>query len=85
MFVLDGSYNFNLNNKIYIMIDNVWFDLTSYTNHPGGIKIFKKYHLKDATSEFNDVSGHYDAFVDGKMKEYEIKNTLLLFYLNFIS
>jgi len=85
MFVLDGIYNFNLVSKIYVKIDNNWFDLTKYIDHPGGIKILKKFHLKDATEEFNEHSGHYDGFVDGKMKDYEIKDTLLLFYLNFIS
>ena len=31
---------FQLDNKIYIKIDNFWFDLTNYTDHPGGkIKI----------------------------------------------
>lgn len=73
---------FDLQNKIYIRIDNTWFDLSNYKNHPGGIKILRKYHLKDATEEFNNIKGHGDSFVDDKLKSFEIKNYLLIIYLN---
>ena len=36
---------FTIDDKIYIKIDNFWFDLTNYKDHPGGLRILKKYHL----------------------------------------
>lgn len=75
---------FPLENKIYVKIDNYWFDLTNYNDHPGGYDIFTKYHLKDATEIFNNVRGHCDSYVIEKLKDYEIKNKLLIFYLNLI-
>jgi cytochrome b involved in lipid metabolism len=30
---------FDISNKIYIKIDEVWFDVTNYNNHPGGKEI----------------------------------------------
>jgi len=75
---------FDVNNKIYIQIDKSWFDLTDYTDHPGGTQIFKKYHLKDATEAFNKIKGHGDSLVFNKLEELEIKNILLNVYLNLI-
>ena len=75
---------FTLHDKIYVRIDNYWFDLTNYKDHPGGIGILKKYHLKDATIDFNLIKGHSDAFAEGKLVEFEIKNSLLVGYLNLI-
>jgi cytochrome b involved in lipid metabolism len=75
---------FTIDDKIYIRIDNYWFDLTNYKDHPGGIGILKKYHLKDATIDFNLIKGHSDGFAEGKLAEFEIKNVLLLEYLNLI-
>jgi len=75
---------FTIDDKIYIRIDNYWFDLTNYKDHPGGIGILKKYHLKDATNDFNLIRGHSDGFTEGKLIELEIKNVLLLDYLNLI-
>lgn len=66
---------FTVDDKIYIRIDNYWFDLTNYKDHPGGIGI---YHLKDATIDFNLIKGHSDEFTERKLAEFEIKNVLLL-------
>ena len=30
---------FDLTDKIIIKIDNTWFDVTNYNNHPGGKQI----------------------------------------------
>jgi len=75
---------FDISNKIYVQIDNTWFDLTSYTDHPGGAQIFKQYHLKNATKAFNQIRGHGDSLVFSKLEELEIKNILLNVYLNLI-
>ena len=75
---------FTIDDKIYIRIDNHWFDLTDYKDHPGGTRILKKYHLKEATIEFNSIRGHSDGFAEGKLMEFEIKNILLIVYLNLI-
>jgi len=75
---------FDINNKIYVQIDNTWFDLTSYTDHPGGAHIFKRYHLKNATAAFNQIRGHGDSLVFSKLEELEIKDILLRIYLNLI-
>jgi cytochrome b involved in lipid metabolism len=75
---------FPIDNKIYIKIDNHWFDLTNYKDHPGGLSILKKYHLKDATIDFNLIKGHGDGYAEGKLIEFEIKNILLIVYLNLI-
>jgi cytochrome b involved in lipid metabolism len=75
---------FDIDNKIYIQIDNTWFDLTSYTDHPGGAQIFKRYHLRNATDAFNQIRGHDDSLVFSKLEELEIKNILLKIYLNLI-
>jgi cytochrome b involved in lipid metabolism len=74
----------DLDNKIYIKVDNHWFDLTNYKDHPGGYDILKKYHLKDATIDFNNVRGHCDSYVEQKLGELEIKDNLLIVYLNLI-
>ena len=47
-------------NTIYIKIDNHWFDLTNYKDHPGGYNILKKYHLKNATEAFDNIRDHID-------------------------
>ena len=75
---------FDVSNKIYIQIDKSWFDLTDYTDHPGGTQIFKEYHLKDATNLFNKIKGHGDSLVFDKLEELEIKDILLNLYLNLI-
>jgi len=75
---------FTIDDKIYIRIDNYWFDLSNYKDHPGGIGILKKYHLRDATIDFNLIRGHSDEFTEGKLVELEIKDVLLLEYLNLI-
>ena len=75
---------YDLENKVYICIDNHWFDLTEFKNHPGGVEILKTYHLKDGTIYFNQIRGHYDEYVIGLLYKYEIKNKLLLIYLDLI-
>lgn len=70
---------------IIIIIDDYYFDVTEYAgSHPGGKRILKKFHLKDATCEFNSVRGHGDEyaiyllskFCIGKVKDIEIKEYL---------
>ena len=57
--------------KIIIILDNHYFDLTEYSKlHPGGSKILKKFHLKDATNEFNKFKGHADSYVIDSLDEY---------------
>ena len=75
---------FPTENKIYVRIDGHWFDLTNYKCHPGGLSILRKFHLKDATNDFNLITGHGDGFVEGKLVEFEIKNIFLVVYLNLI-
>ena len=77
-------FGFDLQSKLYVKIDSAWFDLTHYTDHPGGTAILRKYHCKDATAEFNSVKGHSDTFVDAQLDKYIIKHTLLELYLNLI-
>ena len=60
------------------MIDNHWFDLTEYKDHPGSYTLFKEYHLKDATEEFNKNKGHYDGYVLGLMDKFLIKDVELI-------
>lgn len=75
---------YDISNKLYVSIDNYWFDLTCFHNHPGGIDIFKKYHLLDATNEFNRIRGHSDEYVSSLLHQYAISNKLLIIYLNLI-
>lgn len=75
---------FPLDNMIYIKIDKYWFNLTNYKDHPGGLQILKKYHLKDATVEFNSIRGHCDTNVERLLTDFQIKDNLLLIFLNSI-
>lgn len=74
----------SLDDKIYIKIEGHWFDITNYDKHPGGKDILKKYHLNDATTAFNGIKGHDDTYVYVLLEEFEIKNPILLVYLNLI-
>ena len=57
--------------KIIIIIDDYLFDVTNYcVSHPGGSYILKKYHMKDATEEFNKVKGHSDGYALGLLEKY---------------
>ena len=38
--------------------------------HPGGNRILKKFHLKDATEAFNAVKGHGDEFALNELEKY---------------
>lgn len=69
-----------ISNKIIVKIDNTWFDLSKYApDHPGGgIRFLKKYHLTDVTIFFREQKGHWDAFVDRKLEETEVKDKNLL-------
>ena len=75
---------FDISDKIYIRIDGIWFDVTKYDNHPGGKEIFRKFHLKDVTNDFNSMRGHADSYVCDLLNKFEIKNKLLIIYLNLI-
>ena len=57
--------------KIIVIIEGYKFDLTEYANsHPGGVKLLKKFHNKDATEEFNRIKGHSDGYALGLMEKY---------------
>lgn len=56
---------------IIVMIDDYYFDVTFYaSNHPGGKYILKKFHLKDATKDFNQIKGHGDEFAINELDKY---------------
>jgi len=47
------------NNDIHIKINDIWYDVTEFSEiHHGGKNILKKYHNKDATKAFYDIPGH---------------------------
>lgn len=75
---------FSLDNMIYVKIDKYWFNLTNYKEHPGGLEILKKYHLKDATIVFNSIRGHCDSNVEQLLTDFQIKDNLLIIFLNSI-
>lgn len=56
---------------IIIFIDGYKFDVTEYANqHPGGERILRKYHNKDATKMFNESTrGHMDGYVQELMEK----------------
>ena len=61
----------SLDKIIIIIIDDYKFDVTEYAkDHPGGIKILRKYHNKDATEAFNNVRGHCDSYVLDLMDKF---------------
>jgi cytochrome b involved in lipid metabolism len=64
---------------VYIKIDGYWFDVTSFSDHPGGMAILRKYHLRDATKAFNDVN-----HVDGvrMLEQFEVIDESLIQKLN---
>ncbi len=64
--------------SIYVCIDDHWFDLSFFKDHPGGTSILRRYHLKDASDIFNDINGHHDAYCYSLMKKYEIKDKDIL-------
>ena len=45
-----------LNTHIYVKIEGHFFDFTTCPAHSRSF--FKKYHLKDATAEFNAIRSH---------------------------
>lgn len=56
----------NSQEKIIIIIDDHYFNVTEYAKtHSGGSRILKKFHLKDATDEFNKIKGHSDGYALG--------------------
>jgi cytochrome b involved in lipid metabolism len=69
--------------KIYIMIDNHWFDVTNFNNHPGGKKIFKINHMKDVSTQFNEIKGHYDTNCLSLLESMEVKDRKILEYLEY--
>lgn len=57
--------------KTIIIIDDHYFDVTDYLkDHPGGQKILKKFHLKDATDAFNQIKGHGDEYAISLLDKY---------------
>lgn len=61
----------NSQEKIIIIIDDHYFDVTEYAKtHPGGLRILKKFHLKDATDEFNKIKGHSDGYALGLLEKF---------------
>lgn len=61
----------NSQEKIIIIIDDHYFDVTEYAKtHPGGIRILKKFHLKDSTDEFNKIKGHSDGYALGLLDKF---------------
>lgn len=74
-----------LSSRTCIMIDNKWYDVTSFLKiHPGGESILKKYHKKDATEKFYFIKHHLNyikaleefLIVDQKLiNELNIKKT----------
>jgi len=64
-----------------VLIDNKWYNLTDFLPlHPGGSSIIKKFHMKDATIEFNKVKGHMNF---GKsLNNYMITDENIIMKLN---
>ena len=57
--------------KVIIIIDDHYFDVTNYLDsHPGGKKFLKKFHLKDASNEFNSIKGHGDEYALSLLDKY---------------
>lgn len=67
-----------MDNKIYFSIDGFWFDVTEYKDHPGGTRILRKYHLKDATEIFNLYKCHQETYVFDLMEKYQIHDKELI-------
>ena len=60
-----------MSNRIIIIIDGYKFDVTDFAkDHPGGSRILKKFHGKDATDEFNAIKGHGDAYALNLLEKY---------------
>ena len=67
--------------KIYIMINNKWYNLTEFSElHPGGEEILRKLHKKDATDSFSSMPGHSNYL--NSLKNFLITNKVLLDNLN---
>jgi cytochrome b involved in lipid metabolism len=63
------------------MINNDWYDVTDFIKiHPGGEKILKKYHKKDATDFFYSIRGHYNYL--HTLDDFLIRDKFLLDKLN---
>ena len=62
--------------SIYIKIDDVWFDFTTFKTHPGGS--LKKYHMKDCTDIFYSITGHNVSVIYDIMMHYEIHDKILI-------
>jgi len=51
----------NTKESLWIVIDDHVFDLTDFTDHPGGFDILLKVAGTNATEDFNEVN-HVDAY-----------------------
>jgi len=61
-------------NCIIIKINNNWYDITEYLDqHPGGAQKLENWHLRDATTNFNNLSAH--KFAHGVLAAYKITDT----------
>jgi hypothetical protein len=64
-----------------VLIDNKWYNLTDFLPlHPGGSNIIKKFHMRDATIEFNKVKGHVN--FGRSLNSYMITDENIIMKLN---
>ena len=71
--------------KTIVIIDDHYFDVTHYIHtHPGGKNILKKFHLKDATNEFNSIKGHGDEYAISLLDKYCIGHINLVNISDYI-
>jgi cytochrome b involved in lipid metabolism len=67
--------------NIHIKIHNNWYDVSDFIKiHPGGEKILRKYHKKDATEKFCSILGHYNYL--HTLDDFLIRDKFLLDKLN---
>jgi cytochrome b involved in lipid metabolism len=70
-----------LSSRTYIMIENKWYDVTSFLKiHPGGESILKKYHKKDVTEKFYSIKKHSNYI--RALEQFLIKDDNLIKKLN---
>ena len=63
------------------MINNKWYNMTNFVDiHPGGKKILKEFHKKDATERFYSIISHYNYL--NTLEDFLITNKVLLDKLN---
>jgi cytochrome b involved in lipid metabolism len=76
----DNSFS----NSMIIKINSNWYDVTKFSNqHPGGTKVLKYWHLRDATNNFNKLECH--KFTQDILSKYKITDDILIDKLNKFS